>query len=339
MYKIFLAILSLMSFDVLAQKNLIRNGGFEFDTSDWTNEKVLIINPYSKHSGEKGGNITEYTSPSWKGIDQIFSIPKNTTAIEVSAWVKVDGIQKGRNDWNKAVIICEIAGKSEMIIALEGTTSWQEVKKVIPINKDRSGRLMIALSECTGIFYFDDVKIKALNQEDYNRVVELENKKYEVKVITDNMPLEVMNLSNGGFENGIGNWRGNTEVSSEEKYSGDFSLKLNSNQPVWYGVDQIADIPVEAKTMDISSFVKTINLTPGSNEWNKGVMIIEFITSGNNKSSEDQPVFFVSEAKDWQKFSKTLIIPANSRKYRVMIALSEAAGTMYVDDVQVKFNK
>jgi len=34
-----------------------------------------------------------------------------------------------------------------------------------------------------------------------------------------------------------------------------------------------------------------------------------------------------------------LEIPANSRKYRIMLALSEATGTMYVDDVQVKFNK
>ncbi|MCQ4035125.1 hypothetical protein [Kaistella montana] len=337
-YKVFLTILALTSFESFAQNNLIRNGGFEFDGSDWTSENILIINPYDKHSGEKSGNIIEYTSPSWKGIDQTFSIPKNTAALQVSAWLKVDGVEKGKSEWNKAVMILEINGKGESIVSLDGTTSWSEYKKIIPINKDRSARLMFALSECTGIFYFDDVKVNALSQNDYNKLIEEENKKYEVKVITDATPLEILKLTNSGFETGLQGWRGIAEVSSEEKNSGTFSLKLNSNQPVWYGVDQIADIPADAKTMDVSAFAKTNNLKPGKNEWNKGVMIVEFTKNTSSKTGEDQPVFFISDVKDWQKFSKTLSIPEGAEKYRVMLALSEAIGTMYVDDIQVKFN-
>ena len=100
----------LISFAVLniaplfAQKNLIKNGSFELEADSWRGENVLTINPYLKRSGDKGGNIYEYTSPSWKGIDQEFTIPKNTAALEISAWVKTDAVEKGKNNWNKAVI-------------------------------------------------------------------------------------------------------------------------------------------------------------------------------------------------------------------------------------------
>jgi hypothetical protein len=38
-------------------------------------------------------------------------------------------------------------------------------------------------------------------------------------------------------------------------------------------------------------------------------MIVEFTKDGTAKTGDDQPVFFVSDAKDWQKFSKTLLFP------------------------------
>jgi hypothetical protein len=324
---------------IFGQKNLIANGGFEYDAQSWNNESVMTINPYTKHTGNKGGGITEYTSPQWKGIDQTFSIPKNTAALEVSAWLKADGVEKGKSDWNKAVMIVEINGKGENIASLDGTTTWKEYRKIIPINKDRSGRVMIALSECTGSFYFDDIKINALSQEDYNKLTESENKKNEVKIITDSTPMEILKLTNSGFENGLEGWRGNAETTSEEKTEGQKSLKLSSANPVWSGIDQIADIPDGSKTLDIYAFAKTKDLKPGKNDWNKGVMIVEFTRDGTMKTGDDQPIFFISDVKDWQKFSKTLSIPEGSKKYRIMLALSEATGTMYVDDIQVKFNK
>ena len=94
MKKIFFLAAILSVTQIFAQKNLIRNGGFELDADSWRGENVLNINPYTKRTGEKGGSIYEYTSPQWKGIDQEFNIPKNTPAIEVSAWVKADAIEK-----------------------------------------------------------------------------------------------------------------------------------------------------------------------------------------------------------------------------------------------------
>ncbi len=339
MKKVFLTTTLIATTFFSAQKNLLTNGGFEYDSENWNNESVLSISPYSKQSGGKGGSITEFTSPQWKGIDQSFSIPKNTAAIEVSAWLKADGIEKGKNDWNRAVMIVEINGKGENIALLDGTTPWKEYKKVIPVNKERSGKVMIALSECTGSFFFDDIKITALSQEDLNKIQEQETKRYEVKVITDSTPLEILKLTNGNFENGLEGWRGNAETTSEEKSEGLKSLKLSSENPVWYGIDQIADIPEGSASLDISAMVKTKDLKTGKNDWNTGVMIVEFSNDGTAKTSDDQPVFFVSETKEWQKFSKNILIPAGTKKYRIMLALSEATGTMFVDDVQVRFSK
>nr|WP_314495908.1 carbohydrate binding domain-containing protein [uncultured Chryseobacterium sp.] len=337
MKKIILIILTASAVGSYGQKNLIRNGGFESDAEFWNGENILNINPYTKKAGDKAGSIFEFTSPQWKGLDQNFNIPKNTAALEVSAWLKADGVEKGKNNWNKAVMVVELNGKNENIAELEGTTQWQLVKKVIPLNKDRSGRLMLALSECTGSFIFDEIKITPLSQEDYNRITEAETRKNQVKVISDDTPAEVVKLMNGNFETGAQGWRGSTEIVGDEKYEGQKSLKLSSQNPVWTGADQTADIPVGAGSIEVSAFAKTKDLKPGKNEWNKGVMIVEFTADGTDKTSQDQSVFMISDTKDWRKFSKTLEIPQGSKKYRIMLALSEATGIMYVDDVQVKF--
>ncbi|WP_312825820.1 carbohydrate binding domain-containing protein [Epilithonimonas sp.] len=338
MKKVVLSIFSISSLMTFGQKNLISNGSFEYDAQSWNNEIVLTIDPYNKRIGSKGGNITEYTSPQWKGIDQGFSIPKNTAAIEISAWVKTEGVEKGKNDWNKAVIIVEINGKGENIISLDGNSPWQQIKKIIPINKDRSGKLMLALSECTGSFLFDDIRITPISQEDYNKIVEAETRKNEVKIITDNSPVEKILFSNGDFENGLQGWKGNGETTTKEKFSGQKSIKIASQTSTWTGVDQIFDIPDNSKTLDISAMVKTKDVKQGKNDWNKAVMIVEFTTNGTQKTSQDEPVFFVTEAKDWQKFSKNLPIPDHSKKMRIMLALSDATGTMYVDDIKLNFN-
>ena len=340
MKKIIFSLLLLSTVFVFAQKNLIQNGGFEYDGSNWDGaDNNLTINPYTKHSGIKGGSITQYTSPTWKGISQEFNIPKNTPAIELSAWLKVDGVVKGDKGWNAAVLSVDINGKGTDLGFLDGTTNWKEYKKIIPLNNDRSGKLMIALSECTGSFYFDDITIKPVSQEELNKFAEEETQKHQVKVITDSTPLEVVKLANGNFENGLEGWRGNAEISTTDKFEGAKSLKLTSTNPVWTGIDQIADVPGDAKTMDISAYAKTIDLKQGKHEWSKGLMTVEFTKDGSVKTGEDQSVFLILAVKDWQKFSKLLPIPEGARRYRIMLALNEATGTMFVDDVQVKFNK
>lgn len=338
----------LISFAVLniaplfAQKNLIKNGGFELEADSWRGENVLTINPYLKRSGDKGGNIYEYTSPSWKGIDQEFIIPKNTAALEISAWVKTDAVEKGKNNWNKAVIVLEIGGKTHNIADLEGTTPWQLVKKIIPTENNRSGRLMLALSECTGSFLFDDIKVTPISKDDYAKIVDEDIKKKEaISLQTSQNPSSNPNTEefiNGNFENGTSSWRGAVNLSNTIKKEGNTALVLTSSSKDWVGVDQIFNVPKEAKSVTITGWLKSENIVQGENPWNNGLLNVEFSTDGKNKTANDESITFVTGTKDWQQYSKTFNLPKDTQKLRLMIALGFATGTLYADDIQVKFN-
>lgn len=338
----------LISFAILniaplfAQKNLIKNGGFELEADSWRGENVLTINPYLKRSGDKGGNIYEYTSPSWKGIDQEFIIPKNTAALEISAWVKTDAVEKGKNNWNKAVIVLEIGGKTQNIADLEGTTPWQLVKKIIPTENNRSGRLMLALSECTGSFLFDDIKVTPISKDDYAKIVDEDIKKKEaISLQTSQNPSSNPNteeFTNGNFENGTSSWRGAVNLSNTIKKEGNTALVLTSSSKDWVGVDQIFNVPKEAKSVTITGWLKSENIVQGENPWNNGLLNVEFSTDGKNKTANDESITFVTGTKDWQQYSKTFNLPKDTQKLRLMIALGFATGTLYADDIQVKFN-
>ena len=334
------AVLSIVS--LFAQKNLIKNGSFELDKDSWRGENALTINPYLKRSGDKGGNIYEYTSPSWKGIDQEFTIPKNTAALEISAWVKTDAVEKGKNNWNKAVIVLEIGGKTQNIAELEGTTPWQLVKKIIPVESNRSGRLMLALSECTGSFLFDDIKVTPISKDDYAKIVDEDIKKKEaISLQTSQNPSSNPNIEefiNGNFENGTSSWRGAVNLSNTIKKEGNTALVLTSSSKDWVGVDQIFNVPKEAKSVTITGWLKSENIVQGENPWNNGLLNVEFSTDGKNKTANDESITFVTGTKDWQQYSKTFNLPKDTQKLRLMIALGFATGTLYADDIQVKFN-
>lgn len=343
MKKIFFLAAILSVTQIFAQKNLIRNGGFELDADSWRGENILNINPYTKRTGEKGGSIYEYTSPQWKGIDQEFNIPKNTPAIEVSAWVKADAIEKGKNNWNKAVIILEMNGKTENIAELEGTTNWQLVKKIIPTENNRSGRLMIALSECTGSFFFDDIKITPISKEDYDKIIDEDIKKKEAISLQNiqnqnpTAPAEI--FANGNFENGTSSWRGAVNLSNTVKKEGNNALVISSTSKDWVGVDQLFSVPADAKSVTISGWLKSDNIVQGENVWNNGLLNIEFSSDGKTKTANDESIAFVTGTKDWQEYSKTFNLSKDTQKLRIMIALGFATGTLYADDIKVTFNK
>ena len=343
MKKIFFLAAILSVTQIFAQKNLIRNGGFELDADSWRGENVLNINPYTKRTGEKGGSIYEYTSPQWKGIDQEFNIPKNTPAIEVSAWVKADAIEKGKNNWNKAVIILEMNGKTENIAELEGTTNWQLVKKIIPTENNRSGRLMLALSECTGSFFFDDIKITPISKVDYDKIIDEDIKKKEAISLQNiqnqkpTAPAEI--FANGNFENGTSSWRGAVNLSNTVKKEGNNALVLSSTNKEWVGVDQLFSVPTDAKSVTISGWLKSDNIVQGENVWNNGLLNVEFSSDGKTKTANDESIAFVTGTKDWQQYSKTFNLSKDTQKLRIMIALGFATGTLYADDIKVTFNK
>lgn len=322
-----------------AQTNLIKNGGFENELLNWRGEEVATISPYDKKTGKNSCTINQYVGAEWKAVDQIFSIPKKTAAIELSGWVKANGVEKGKNEWNtgKFDIAFLNSGekeiKNESIASIIGTTPWTFYKKLITVPTGASKvKVMLALGQTNGTILFDELKAVAFTQEQIDKINEEENAKTAVT-----SEVKVKELSNTGFENGIESWRGNATISTTIFKEGTASLVLNSTVAEWNGIDQIATIPENAASITISGWLKSDNIKQGKDLWNNGLYNIEFIGNDNKKTGEDQNITFVTGTTDWTFYTKTYPIPAGTKNYRVMLALGFTTGTLYADALTVDF--
>lgn len=339
----FKIIVLLLSINSLAQKNLIVNGGFETELNNWNGE-AATLSSYDKKSGNASCNITQYTGSQWKAIDQTITIPKNTSAIEFSGWIKSDAIEKGKNDWNAGKFDIEFLNSSqkavqnESIVTLLGTTAWTFYKKIInvPITASKF-RIMLALGETNGTILFDDIKAFAISQEELTKIHEEENAKRNPTLISGNFESKPLIFTNGNFENGMTSWRGNASISREIFKEGKAALVLNSTSYDWTGIDQIAEVPEEATEIIISGWLKSDNIIQGKESWNNGLLNVEFNSNENQKTGDDQSVIFVTATTDWTFYSKTFLLPKGTKKYRIMLALGFASGTLYADDISVNF--
>lgn len=326
-----------------AQKNLVVNGGFEMELNNWRGD-VAQLSTFDKKAGKASAIITQYTGAEWKAIDQIISIPKNTVAIEFSGWIKSDAIEKGKNAWNTGKFDVEFLNAGEKGIQNENvasvleTTPWTFYKKTIKVPTSASKfRIMLALGQTNGTILFDDIKAVAISQEELNKITEAENASRMPTVISGTFENKPIELTNGNFENGTNSWRGNAITSTTIFKEGKSSLVLNSSTFDWTGIDQIADVPQNVTSITISSWLKSDNIQQGKDTWNNGLLNVEFTGNDNQKTSDDQSVTFVTGTTDWTFYTKTFPLPKGTKKYRIMLALGFASGTLYADDVKVSF--
>ena len=329
-----------MLFRSNGQTNLVKNGGFETELTYWKGENAATISPYDKKSGANSGVINQFVGAEWKGMDQIMAIPKNTAAIELSAWIKSEDIEKGKNAWNTGKFDIEFLNsaekgiKNESIASILGTTPWTFYKKMIPVPAGVSKlRIILALGQTNGSIYFDDIKAVAISQEHFNKMQEEENIKTTAATITDT---KATVFSNGSFEDGINSWRGNSTTSTTIFKEGKASLVLKSATTDWTGIDQIADIPENATSITLSGWLKSENIKQGKEIWNNGLFNVEFTGSGDQKTG-DQNIAFITGTDDWTHYTKTFEIPAGTKKYRILLALGFVTGTIYADDIAVSF--
>jgi len=324
-----------------AQKNLVKNGGFETELLNWRGD-VATLSPYDKKAGNYSGMINQFTGQEWKGLDQIASIPKETYAIEFSAWVKADGIEGGKEAYNTGVVIVDFMTGSETSVSTEniaqvkGTTSWALFKKVVRIPQGAQKiRLMLALAQTNGSILFDDIKAVTLSQADFEKI---NAPAQSEKALAATTPASVF-FTNGDFEQQLEGWRGNAQPETMVVKQGNTALALISKQETWTGADQIADVPDGSKQVKISGWLKADGIVQGKENWNNGVFAIEFTKDGATKTTEDQMVGMVTGTTEWTYLEKIFTIPATSGKFRLMLALSNCQGKLLADDIQVSFLK
>lgn len=336
-------LLLMLTCSLWAQKNLIANGTFESDLISWRGEAAKI-SPYDRKSGSNSCIITQFVGQEWKGIDQTITVPKNTIAIAFSGWIKSEAIEKGQNDWNTGKFDVEFLSsgdknlRNESIASIVGTTAWTLYKKTVVLpEKCSTFRVMLALGQTNGTILFDDIKAIALNQEDYIKIVEAENAARLPTVISDSDTTKLEILHNGTFEEGKTGWSGTFDLSNSIKKQGNTACLLSSNDFVWTGIDQSADVPENSSTITVSGWLKSENIKQGKEPWNNGLLNVEFTSDGRAKTGDDQSVTFVSGTTDWMFYTKTFQLPKNTKKYRLMIALGFATGTLYADAIAVDF--
>lgn len=326
-----------------AQTNLVKNGGFETELTNWRGD-VATISPYDQKSGKNSCSINQFVGAEWKGIDQIISIPKNTAAVELSGWVKTEAIEKGKNEWNTGKFDIEFLNSGEKgienqsIASVLGTTPWTFYKKTITVPAGASKlRIMLALGQTNGSIFFDDIKAVAISLEQLNKIHEEESAKTTAALISANSESKPVVLSNGGFENEMASWRGNASISTSIFKEGKAALALNSTTFDWTGIDQIADVPENVTSITLSAWLKSDNIKQGKDPWNNGLFNVEFTKNGTEKTGDDQNIAFVTATTDWTFYTKTFPLPAGTKKYRIMLALGFATGTLYADDIVVSF--
>ena len=310
-----------------AQNNLVKNGGFESETLNW-NGDVGTLSPYDKKSGKNSVVINQFVGADWKALDQKVSVPKNTYAIEFSAWIKSESIAKGKESYNAGLFIVDFNNSAdkkisgENIATVSGTSQWTYYKKTFLVPEKTSNiRIMLALAQTSGSIYFDDVKATTLTQEEYQKA--------------NATPLA--QFSNGNFEQNLSPWNGSAELSTDKK-EGNTAVKISSSNNQWVAIDQQAGIPEKAQSVTITGWLKAENIVQGKQNWNNGMFIIEFTNSLKAKTTEDQLIGMISNSTEWTFFSKKFTIPKESTTFRLMLALSECTGTLLADDIQVYFD-
>ncbi|CAD0004533.1 carbohydrate binding domain-containing protein [Flavobacterium salmonis] len=322
-----------------AQTNLIKNGGFESETLNWTGD-AATISPYDKKTGKNSAVINQFTGAEWKAIDQIVNIPKNTYAVEFSVWVKADQIEGGKEAYNAGLMIAEFTnsgGKkivSENIAQVKGTIVWTNYKKTVLVpEKAQKIRIMLALAQINGSVFFDDVNATALSEEEYFKLNPITTVPEGQKTISTSKP-----FSNGNFEENLNSWNGNGIISTTDKKDGNAAVEISSKIAEWKAIDQVSDINKGNKTIEISGWLKAKDIQQGKDPWNNGMFIIEFKKDENVKASEDQVIGTVTGTTDWTLFKKTFQIPEGAKQYRIMVAMSVCTGTLLADNIEVKLS-
>lgn len=144
-------------------QNVLNNSGFEEKEgwNNWGGEQTEVA-----HDGEFGLKISNL-APKWSGSDQIIVLPEGAEKIKISGWLKVDSVVRGKLPYERARIAVEFytennkqtGGYPPVVAQGFGTRDWRFYEREYSVPKDAfSAKVQVALGNCSGTAYFDDVK-------------------------------------------------------------------------------------------------------------------------------------------------------------------------------------
>lgn len=144
-------------------------------------------------------------------------------------------------------------------------------------------------------------------------------------------------VKNPGFEYEFVNWRGEdmAYTTPYDKKSGRKCAAINQYVGgEWKAIDQIINIPKNIYALELSIWIKSESIEEQKEAYKAGAAIAEF-TNGADKQIISETFAQVKGTTDWTNYKKTVKIPPDAKKVRIMLALAQTNGTIYFDDVKV----
>lgn len=144
-------------------------------------------------------------------------------------------------------------------------------------------------------------------------------------------------VKNPGFEYEFVNWNNSDAayISPYDKKSGKSCVAINQFVGAeWKAVDQTINIPKNTYTLEFSVWIKSESIEEQKEAYKAGAAIAEFTTLTDKKITSET-FAQVKGTTEWTNYKKTVKIPADAKKVRIMLALVQTNGTIYFDDVKV----
>lgn len=145
-------------------------------------------------------------------------------------------------------------------------------------------------------------------------------------------------VTNGGFEDEMYGWNdGGVKLTPWDVKTGKSSCAIiATNAANWLGIDQQVVVPKKTGKLEVSAWLKTINVVKGKDDWNGAIFSVEFLDKADKRVGEGVNIVTLTGDHAWELTSKEILIPAGAVRFKLLLAMGYATGTFLIDDVTVK---
>lgn len=144
---------------------------------------------------------------------------------------------------------------------------------------------------------------------------------------------------NNSFEEKSHQWiiEGGVICSTDAK-SGKYSLFIKNDSITWSYGEQYIRIPESAKTVTVSGWLKTENVAPGKESYERALLNFEFVDSSFNHL-DPYPVAAaeLTGTTPWTHYSSSYEVLEQAYAIKLHCALGNTTGKVWFDDLEVAF--
>jgi hypothetical protein len=305
---------------------LVKNGDFEEGGENWNQYWGFQLSDIS-HAGNYSCLIQNSDSGAWKGSgnEKLFKIPKGTTKLKVSTWIKADNIIGGLNTWETGAMLLsftddfgnEVPG-GDAVARTVGTHDWRKFESYFSVSERATNfKIALQMAASRGKIYFDDILAEPMTDEEF----------YKVNIY----------LKNPGFENLLSGWPAYAgEATLEQAHSGIYSLKVAGEKAAWDVRSQTVSLVKNKKQFTFSVWMKTVGITETPNVWEGARVYIEF-KDINGISLTTENVGRAVGNTDWQKYTANITVPEDAVEFTVSCGRANVSGSAFFDDASLEY--